>query len=68
MNTKNSISVEPKKGHKYSICSCGLSKKLPYCDNAHRDYNKKHGTQYKSLKLFPSEDTTIEVFSTRWNS
>ena len=32
------------KGKKYSICSCGLSKILPFCDNEHRPYNEKNGT------------------------
>jgi len=67
MNDKKSVSINLKKGKKYSICSCGLSKKLPYCDNEHRDYNHKHGTNYKSIKLFPTDDTTIEVFCASWN-
>ena len=39
------------KGRKYSICSCGLSKQLPFCDNEHREYNALNGTDYKSIKL-----------------
>ena len=42
----------PKKNVKYSICSCGLSKKIPYCDNAHREFNLENSTQYKSIKIF----------------
>jgi len=29
------------KGKKYSICSCGLSKNIPFCDNEHREHKKK---------------------------
>ncbi len=51
---------------KYKICTCGSSKTLPYCDNSHRDLNEKKGTSYKSLKIFPSEDITLSVFSKNW--
>ncbi len=33
--------IKVKKDTKYSICSCGKSKVLPYCDNEHREYNAK---------------------------
>ena len=53
-------------GRKYSLCSCGLSKDLPYCDNAHREYNSKNNTNYKSVKVVPSSDTVINVTSSTW--
>ena len=53
-------------GKKYSICSCGLSDSLPYCDNKHREFNAEHGTDYKSVKITPENDTTIIVNSSRW--
>ena len=43
------------KGKKYSICSCGLSKNIPFCDNEHREHNKKNGTNYKSVKIVTEE-------------
>ena len=43
------IKILPKK--KYSICSCGLSKIIPFCDNAHRVHNCKYNTNYKSVKI-----------------
>ena len=55
------------KGKKYSICSCGLSKTLPFCDNEHRDYNDKNGTNYKSVKVISEETVSIDVNSSTWN-
>ncbi|CAJ1012057.1 putative Iron-binding zinc finger CDGSH type [Leishmania naiffi] len=34
-------------GTKYYWCSCGLSKKQPFCDGAHRAYNEEHKTDLK---------------------
>jgi CDGSH-type Zn-finger protein len=64
--TAQAIKVKLLAGKRYSFCSCGLSKNLPYCDNAHRPYNEKEGTNYKSLKIFPDEDTEVRVFSATW--
>jgi len=52
---------------KYSICSCGLSDSLPFCDNTHRQFNAENGTEYKSVKITPDNDTTIVVNSSKWN-
>jgi CDGSH-type Zn-finger protein len=54
------------KGRKYSICSCGLSKQLPFCDNEHREYNALNGTDYKSIKLITEETTIINLKSSKW--
>nr|MBC8474196.1 CDGSH iron-sulfur domain-containing protein [Cryomorphaceae bacterium] len=43
--------IELQKHKKYSICFCGLSKTLPFCDHAHRKYSEKNGTNYKSVKI-----------------
>ena len=61
------MNIKLNAGKKYSICSCGLSNSLPYCDNKHRKFNAKNGTEYKSIKITPSNDTTIIVNSSRWN-
>jgi len=54
------------KGKKYSICSCGLSKDLPFCDNEHREFNERNGTDYKSVKITPQETVEIELNSSNW--
>lgn len=51
------------KGKKYSICSFGLSKTLPFCDNAHREHNEQNGTNYKSMKIITEETVNIDVNS-----
>ena len=62
------MEIKLKAGKRYKICSCGLSQKLPLCDNAHRDFNTANNTEYKSVKITPDSDTIIEVTSNRWKS
>ena len=59
--------MQLKKNIKCSICSCGISKKLPYCDNSHREYNKINSTHYKSVKIYFSDDKKIKVSCSNWN-
>jgi len=54
------------KGRKYSFCTCGLSALLPFCDNAHREYNEKNKTNCKSIKIIASETTIININSSTW--
>ena len=35
---KSPVKVDVIKDKKYAWCSCGLSKKQPFCDGAHRGY------------------------------
>ena len=62
------MEIKIKAGKRYKICSCGLSKTLPFCDNAHREFNAANNTEYKSVKITPDSDTIIEVTSNRWKS
>ena len=60
------MEIKLKAGKKYSICSCGLSGSLPFCDNAHRGFNATNNMEYKSVKITPEKDTLIKVTSSRW--
>ena len=44
--------VKVEKGKNYSWCTCGLSKKQPFCDSSHRKESK-----FKSLKYLADEAT-----------
>ena len=54
--------------HKYSFCSCGKSKKLPFCDDTHKIINAEKGTSYKPIKIWPTNDITVEVYCGNWES
>ena len=60
--------VKLKFDEKYSICTCGKSKNLPYCDNEHRKLNEEKGTSYKSLKIIPKSDVELELYCSNWDS
>ena len=62
------MKIKLKADKKYSICSCGLSKILPFCDNTHRVFNAENNTEYKSVKIASEKDTVIELTSSRWRS
>ena len=67
MIPENVKELNCKKNTKYSVCTCGASNKIPYCDNAHRDINSKLGTNYKSLKIWTKRDTILKVLSSTWD-
>ena len=58
--------VELKKNKRYKLCSCGVSKSLPFCDNQHRKYNEINNTDYKSIKISSSNDIEIDLESSKW--
>ena len=33
----------PNSTNKQALCRCWQSKKFPYCDGSHREYNAEHG-------------------------
>ena len=68
MDKKNRIKI--KKNVKYSICSCGYSKKIPYCDNQHRIYNQKNNMNYKSVKIYfldDNPDKLLKIMCSNWD-
>ena len=60
------ITLKLKAGKKYSICTCGHSKNLPFCDNTHREINAEKGTNYRSLKITPHNNCVIYLSSKTW--
>ena len=62
----NTFKIYLKKNTKLSICSCGHSKKMPICDNSHREKNKKNKLNYKSVKVISSNDTNLLLTSKMW--
>ena len=62
----NDVIIKIKKDKKYSICSCGLSDVLPFCDNNHRAYNSKNNCSYKSVKLLSKDDVNIKIICSNW--
>jgi len=62
------MDIKLKAGKKYSICSCGLSRSLPFCDNTHREFNATNNMEYKSVKITSEVDTKIKLTSSRWES
>jgi CDGSH-type Zn-finger protein len=57
-----------KAGKRYSLCPCGKSQALPFCDGAHKAYNEEKGANYKSLKITPDKDLELKIASTAWDS
>jgi len=63
---EGAIKVDLKTGRKYSFCTCGHSKKIPYCDDSHKKVNEEQGTSYKSFKILPEQDCALLISSSNW--
>ena len=50
---KSPFKVKVEKGKTYSWCSCGLSKKQPFCDSSHR------GGAFKSVKYLANSNKEV---------
>jgi len=61
---KTAIEIDTNK-EKNSFCTCGKSKKLPYCDNSHQGYNEKTKSHYRSFKLI-KQNGKMYVSSSNW--
>jgi len=55
-----------KLGKKYKICTCGFSKIIPICDDTHKEINAEKNTSYKSLKIIPDKDVSLQISSSNW--
>ncbi len=60
------VRLNLKKDKKYSICTCGVSKSMPYCDNQHRILNDEKGTAFKSLKITVDKEVNVTLDSSTW--
>ncbi len=57
---KHSFKVDVEAGKKYSWCTCGMTKTVPFCDGAHKAFTNADGTSImKSLKFEVSENKTV---------
>lgn len=67
-NSEKAVEVNIKAESRCSICSCGQSKSIPYCDESHKEYNEKNGTNYKSVKILnpDKKDIKVRVFCKNW--
>ena len=61
------ITLELKKNKRYKICSCGISKMLPLCDNQHRILNNKNKVNFKSVKIISNKDVVLNLESKKWS-
>ena len=66
MKNSNVYKILLNKNIRKSICSCGLSNKMPYCDNTHKTFNEKSTCTYKSIKITSNKDVQIVVKSSKW--
>jgi len=57
-----------KKHETYKIYTCGASKIMPICDDTHRQLNEENNSNFKSLKITPEEDTTLNLTSSTWEN
>jgi CDGSH-type Zn-finger protein len=48
------LAVDVIEGKQYSWCTCGFSKNMPLCDNAHREFSTK-----KSFKFIAETSKTL---------
>jgi CDGSH-type Zn-finger protein len=66
MESNKNYKIFLKKNVRKSICSCGLSNVMPYCDNSHRTFNENNNCSFKSIKLISDKDIDIAVSCSNW--
>ena len=60
------VKLNLKKNQRYKLCSCGISKILPFCDNQHRILNTENNVVFKSIKITPDNDVKLIVECKKW--
>ena len=61
--------VELKPGNQYKICTCGASKRMPFCDDSHRDLPRKNTTKtLRSIKIIPSRYVALVINSDNYRT
>lgn len=50
------------------MCSCGISKRLPFCDGRHKILNEKCDTNYKSMKITAHDDINLSINCANWEN
>ena len=60
------VTLNFKKDQRYKLCTCGISKILPFCDNRHRKIKKKNNIVFNSIKITPKQNITLTVESKKW--
>ena len=63
----NDKQIKAKKNILYSICTCGLSKKIPFCDNTHRQIKNISDIEFKSVKISCSKDNILSLKCKTWD-
>ena len=67
---RNFTEIKLAPGETCSICTCGHSKELPFCDDTHKIINEQEDTEYKSLKINNPTDKEIiiKASSSNWET
>ena len=58
LNASPGDEIELEEGRIYSLCSCGYSEKLPFCDNSH----KEKAPGFKSIKVEVKRPGTLKIY------
>ena len=58
LNADKGDVIEMEDGRIYSLCSCGHSAKLPFCDNSHKD----KAPDFKSIKIEVKRGGKIQIY------
>ena len=60
---ENAVKLKLKANKKYSLCTCGKSDTLPYCDNNHRIFNDENDIMNKNVNEVNGEVLVVSQFT-----